>query len=151
MDRVVWIYLSTVSAVAFVLNWAWEMAQMPGYAEMAGRPWSETLWRCTMAAGGDVAVTLGVYGVGAMAAGCMRWGQRGSWNAYAAAAVMGAVAAAAIEWQALGAGKWSYNDRMPIVPLLDVGLWPLLQLSMLIPMAMLMARALVSMRASASH
>ena len=44
-------------------------------------------------------------------------------------------AATAVEWKALASGSWSYTDRMPIVPVLDVGLWPLVQLTLLAPAA----------------
>jgi hypothetical protein len=46
------------------------------------------------------------------------------------------VSALLVEWTALSAGAWSYNDRMPIVPLLDAGLWPGLQLTILVPVTM---------------
>ncbi|MDO8564676.1 MAG: hypothetical protein Q7R88_01640 [bacterium] len=36
--------------------------------------------------------------------------------------------AVALERWALGSARWAYNDMMPIVPLLEVGLSPILQL-----------------------
>lgn len=41
---------------------------------------------------------------------------------YATAALLGGASAAAIEWPALAFGRWSYTDRVPIVPVLDIGL-----------------------------
>lgn len=32
-------------------------------------------------------------------------------------------------------GRWSYNHRMPVEPVLETGLWPLLQLTLLVPAA----------------
>lgn len=42
--------------------------------------------------------------------------------------VIGLVVAIANEWYGLGTGRWAYNSLMPIVPLLEVGLLPTLQL-----------------------
>ena len=36
-----------------------------------------------------------------------------------------------IEWHGLGTGRWSYNDYMPIIPILSVGLTPTIQLGIL--------------------
>lgn len=122
--------------VAFGLNWLWEMAQMRAYVEMAGRPWQETVWPCAVASLGDVALTLVVYGIVALATGRMRWPVDGKWNTYAAASVLGAVCGLAMEWRALAQGRWSYTDQMPTIPVLGVGLWPLLQLALLVPVTL---------------
>jgi hypothetical protein len=60
----------------------------------------------------------------------------GRWNVYATAALLGGACAAAYEWRALVTGRWFYAERMPVVPLLGVGLWPLLQLTLLVPLAL---------------
>lgn len=41
-----------------------------------------------------------------------------------------------MEWRALATGRWSYTDGMPILPVLGVGLWPVLQLTLLTPIAL---------------
>jgi|SRR3989344_6891325 len=45
--------------------------------------------------------------------------------------VAGILIAICIEWYALGAGRWVYNASMPIIPLLEVGLTPTIQLGLL--------------------
>ena len=45
--------------------------------------------------------------------------------------LLGAVTAVAVERIALATGRWTYNPLMPIVPLLQVGLWPVLQMTLL--------------------
>lgn len=127
-------YVALASA-AFVLNWPWEMAQMSTYAEMVGQPWLATAPICTVATLGDVAITAAVYGIGALACAQVRWGTVPRWNVYATAALLGAGFAVAVEWWALGSGRWSYNEHMPRVPLVGVGLWPFLQLTLLVPAA----------------
>jgi hypothetical protein len=137
--RTFWSFFAALCLAAFGLNWPWEMAEMPGYAEMGGRPWGETVLRCTVATLGDVAMTFAVYGIGALAAGRLRWGIAARWNVYATATLLGGACAVAVEYYALASGRWSYTDRMPIVPLLGVGLWPLLQLALLVPLAIFLA------------
>ncbi len=128
-------FLAALAVSAFALNWPWEMLQMPAYAEMAGKSWHETLGPCTRATLGDVAITLGVCGVGVLASGSLRWPMAAKWSVYATAALLGGACGTAYEWKALGTGRWSYTEAMPVVPLLDVGLWPLLQLALLVPLA----------------
>lgn len=126
-------FFAALVASAFGLNWVWEMAQMPAFAEMTGRSWLETALPCARAALGDVAMTLGIYGLGSLAAGRWRWGMERRWNVYLTGALLGGVFASAFEWYSLASERWTYNEQMPIVPILGVGLWPQLQLMLLVP------------------
>lgn len=47
------------------------------------------------------------------------------------ALVFGFIAAVIMEWHALNTGRWAYNELMPIIPLLNTGLTPTLQLGLL--------------------
>jgi hypothetical protein len=109
------------------------MVQMSAFVEMAGYAWVETALPCARAALGDVVMTLGIYGLGCLAAGRWRWGLAGTWNVYLTGALFGGVFASAFEWYSMATDRWTYNERMPIVPILTVGLWPLLQLMFLVP------------------
>lgn len=129
-----------LALVAVLLNWPWEMAQMSAYAEMAGRPWASTIWRCLRASAGDAALTVFAASLG------LRISRQPPW-AYAAAAAAGAMTALLVEWTAVSVGAWSYNQRMPTVPLLDAGLWPLLQLTILVPAALWAATRSLGRRA----
>lgn len=128
-----WHFFTALIVSTFALHWLWEMFQMSAFVEMAGRSWGETALSCARAALGDVAMTLSIYGLGCLAAGRWRWGLGGRWNMYLTGALLGGVFAAAFEWYAMASDRWSYNERMPIVPILKVGLWPLLQLMLLVP------------------
>jgi hypothetical protein len=132
-------FAATVS-VSFVLNEIWEMAQMSSYVETTGLSWTSTLGFCTRAAAGDVGIILGIYAAGALAAGDLGWGLRGRWNIYAKVAVLGLASAALVEHAALSAGRWTYMESMPVVPVLGAGLWPLLQMTLLPPLTFLFAR-----------
>jgi hypothetical protein len=127
-------FFATTVLASFVLNEIWEMAQMSAYVETAGQSLTSTLGLCTRAVVGDVGIILGIYAAGALAAGDPSWGLRDSWNIYATAAVLGPA------YAALAAGRWSYTERMPVVSVLGVGLWPLLQMTLLPPLTFLFAR-----------
>jgi fatty acid desaturase len=125
---------------SFVLNELWEMAQMPAYAETAGRSLSRTIGPCSRAAVGDVGITLGIHTVIALAVCDLGWTLRRRWGASAAAAALGLACAILVECAALAAGRWSYTEQMPVVPALDAGLWPLLQMTLLPPFTFLVPR-----------
>lgn len=133
-------FLATTVLVSFALNEIWEMSQMSTYVETAGHTWTSMLGVCTAAAVVDVGITVIIYSAGALAAGDLGWGLHGRWNIYATVAVWGLGYAALVEHASLTAGRWSYTNRMPVVPLLNAGLWPLLQMILLPPLTFAFAR-----------
>jgi hypothetical protein len=134
-----WSFLAALTLTAFGLNWLWEMFQMPAYIEMVERSWAESALPCASAALGDMAMTLAIYGLGCLAAGHWRWGVEKRWNIYLTGTLLGGLFATALEWKFLSSGRWSYSERMPIVPILGVGLWPLVQLMLLVPLSWFIA------------
>ena len=145
--RLGWFFATTMLA-GFVVNELWEMAQMSAYVETAGLSWTSTLEACTWAAAGDVGIILGICAVGTLAAGDVGWSVRGRWNVYATAAVLGLAWAVLVEHAALAAGRWSYTERMPVVSVLGVGLWPLLQMTLLPPLTLVFAQWWAGRRAT---
>ena len=136
-DGSVGVFLAATAVVAFAINWLWEMVQMPAYAEMADKSWAETAIPCGIASLGDVAMTLAIYLIVALAAGSARWAMELRWNGFAAAALLGAVFATAYEWRVIAFGRWHYTAAMPLVPWAKVGLWPFIQLPILVPLSLL--------------
>jgi hypothetical protein len=137
-----WIFLGLVALIGFVLNEVWEMAQMRAYVETNDAPWLDTLALCTRAALGDVAIVLGLYAGGALAAADFAWGLRGRWNTYLVTGLLGLGVAILIEHAALVDGRWTYGTHMPMIPLVNAGLWPLLQMTLLPPATFWIARRL---------
>jgi hypothetical protein len=123
-----------MAVLSFLLHWIWEMAQMPAYKDLAGRPLLETALGCTPATLGDVVISFWMYAIGALAAHSLSWGLQPRWNVYLAVALLGAMHAIWIEQAAMASGRWSYAAAMPIIPRLGVGLWPVLQLLVLPPL-----------------
>ena len=128
-------YVLAAAAIAFGANWIWEMAHMPAYREMESRAWLETVPWCTAAALADVILTFIPYFVGAAIVRNSCWAWSGGVKTYVTLAALGFVTAVIGEYVGLQSGKWSYNEQMPIVPGIEVGAWPVLQLTILVPLA----------------
>lgn len=112
------------------VNFAWEMLQAPFFTGMPAALWSATLL-CAQASAGDGFLLLALYGLGVLACGRADWGSAPGVRGILVALLGGAAVAVAIEWLALWAGRWSYAPAMPVVPVLRVGLLPLLQMLLL--------------------
>lgn len=131
------------SALAFVLNLAWEIAQVRLYtiwtaADAATVAWA--LLHCTL---GDVVIALAMF----VLAGCALW--RADWPAArpwagGAIVVIGALAFTAwSEWyNVYRAGNWGYTASMPLI--FGIGLSPLMQWLVLPPVMVLAHRTLGS-------
>jgi hypothetical protein len=135
----------TLLIVAFVLNWTWEMLQMFAYAGMTDAPWTKTIVLCSVASLGDVGITVIVFVTVALAAGKLSWAWDFKWHSYTAAALIATCYSTLTELWGLASGTWAYTANMIVVPVLNVGLWPFLQLMLLVPLAIWIA-ALISQR-----
>ena len=121
-----------VLAVSFVLNFVWEWAHIGLYKnyEALGSGLPLTVW----ATAGDALYT--VFGAALIGV----YFRNPSWLAsptrkqYLAAALSGFCIAVFVEWKAIALHRWSYTDAMPIIPVLNVGLSPLLQMILLVPL-----------------
>jgi hypothetical protein len=111
-----------VLVVAFVLNWIWEATHAAAYVQSTG-PFLSRLRHCLPMAGTDALWTLALWAVVTV----LVQRSNSAWR-FAALAALGAASAVAVERVALAAGRWTYNALMPIVPIVDAGLWPLLQM-----------------------
>jgi hypothetical protein len=132
--------------VAVPLHLVWEVAQMPAYA-FPRRGILADVVGCFVPSLGDGLMTLLIFWTGWLVFRELRWivapGRRG----YVLMAVVGAVLAVAVEWNALyRTGAWAYGSSMPVVPGLGVGLVPLLQMVVLPPVT---ARIVAAMKPAA--
>lgn len=135
MKRLVQAPETNIGLFAFLLNLPWEFAQVPLFAGMpSARHWSAILV-CGAATLGDVVLALAAYWTVALTAGGRQWilgPTRGQVLRFVA---VGVLATIVIERLATGPlGRWTYSDAMPVVPLLGVGLSPLLQWIVLPPL-----------------
>lgn len=123
-----------LSVVAFILNLIWENAQAPFYQGYEN--FWQHFWICLPATFGDVIITLSVYALIAFVRKDTQWLLSFDKRLIAAAGTMGAFIVIVFEKWALGEGWWAYNKAMPIVPYLEVGALPALQMIILLPLAL---------------
>jgi len=131
------------SALAFVLNLTWEIAQVRLYtiwtaADAATVAWA--LLHCTL---GDVVIALAMFALAGCALRRADWPAARPW-AGGAVVVIGALAFTAwSEWyNVYRAGSWGYTASMPMI--FGIGLSPLLQWLILPPVMVLAHRTLGS-------
>jgi hypothetical protein len=121
-------------AVSFLLNFIWEILQVGLY-----KPHFEGFLGLVLvhlkASLGDVVIALIIFALIALIARDGFWIIKGKTKFLASASIFGFVFAVAIERYALVTGRWGYNDLMPIIPLINVGLFPVLQLAILMPLS----------------
>ena len=132
------VFLVRLIAVAFLLNFVWEMAQMPLYE---GMPLTEirTWGICLRATAGDVAIVVGIWLVGWGLFRSSQWMMPARLYRTIAAMASGAAIAIIIEVVFLRTGRWAYSSLMPTVPGVDTGVAPLLQLILLPVLSMWLA------------
>jgi hypothetical protein len=119
----------TILVMAVLLNYPWEMAQAGLFAPMGSA--AEASWRCFVASVGDGLMILMIFAVGWVIHDDTRWFRRWSAGRLGYTMFAGGLGGAAIETWGLAAGRWQYADSMPRVPVLELGLVPLLQMSIL--------------------
>lgn len=131
-------YVATLALVAFVSHGVWENAQAPLYAGY--QSFSQHFGMCLYGTTVDVLITLIVL--------AFLWlltkrlpSTKGDWFALA---IIGFVIAVAIEQNALLLGKWAYAVTMPLVPYTQVGLSPILQMTLLLPLSFFLAHTIFS-------
>jgi hypothetical protein len=126
-----------LAATGFFIHFAWEMWQVPFFREMATAAHLEVVRLCTRAAFGDVAIAIGallvprLLGYGPAALLLLRPVPVIAWM------LTGVLVTIAFEIHATQlADRWQYAERMPVLPLLDVGIVPVIQW-LLVPLLML--------------
>jgi len=119
--------------IAFALNLVWEMIQMREYAGLSEISLGSAA-ACSAAAIGDSGYILLLYWSGSIVTADRTWIFRMTPLRFGAIAAVGFLVAVIMERAALFASWWQYAASMPRIPVLSVGLWPVLQL-MTVPLA----------------
>lgn len=115
--------------VSFLANFVWEIVQMPLYA-VPGTIWQH-LPMCIYATWGDVFIILMLYIVVAMIRSDLNWFRHIEVTDVVILALGGALIAISIEQRALATHAWQYTASMSLIPFLNVGLVPILQMMVL--------------------
>lgn len=113
---------------------AWEMLQAPAFTGMPPGRWSATAV-CALAAVGDGVIVLVVFSFAALLFHDWRWFVPPRVGRYLTALLLGVVLQVAIEWiMVYRLGRWGYASWQSVVPILGVGILPILQPIVLLPL-----------------
>ncbi len=125
--------LSILFAVAVMLNYPWELAQAPLFAGY--EDFTSIWWHCFVASLGDGVLVLLMFGVGWLAWRRQNWFERPGARGYALMLVSGLTIAIAVEWIAVHVlQRWAYLPAMPQLPVIDIGIVPIVQMLVLPPL-----------------
>lgn len=135
-------YLSILWLV-FIINFLWEISQMFLYENHTNGFWN-FIFLHIKASLGDVVIFLLIYLLGALIFQSKKWFVKENKSKYFIASLLGLIIAIVIERYALATQRWAYNNLMPVIPLLKVGLSPILQMIILPPITILFLEKLKS-------
>lgn len=122
--------------IALPIYFIWEMLQAPAFTGMP-EGWAAATGVCAVATLGDGVIVLGVFGLGALAFGDTRWFVRPRIGRYTAMVLVAIGVQVMVEWvMVYRLQRWNYGPRQPIVPLLGVGILPILQPVVLLPLSL---------------
>ena len=124
--------LGALFVISVLVNFPWEVAQMPLYVEAVD--WFEFALHCIIPSFGDGLIVLMIFCVGWMTRGRSDWADLPGWATYAVMLVTGFSIAVVVEWMGFyGLNRWSYTASMPLLPILGIGVVPVLQMLILPP------------------
>ncbi len=129
MNRILRSPLANIAVFAFLLNFPWEFLQTPLYQSMLDAAHWKATQRCTLATLGDVVIMVLAYGCIALTARSVSWFERPTIGRLSGFVVVGVLVTVVIERLALSDQSlgWRYSSAMPIMPLVHVGLAPVMQ------------------------
>ena len=139
-SKIALLRIACVFLLAIPINFAWELAQSELYA--GADQWPARWWHCFVASLGDGILVLVIYAVGAIIARRVDWFEAG-YRQYHWVLAGAVILAMIVEWIGVNSGRWSYTARMPLIPGLDLGVVPVLQMAVLPPLIFYLAGRLI--------
>lgn len=132
-----WRRILFISVIAFGLHYLWEANHVVLYG---GYEHLTTLPITIYATIGDVAYTLGAFFFIALLKRDVNWLARMTKLDALVVAFIGFAVSLSVEYKALALGRWFYLDAMPVIPGFEVGLSPIVQMTVLLPATFLLAK-----------
>ena len=117
-----------ISIFAFLLNYVWELLQMPLFGGFADFPYYQTILHCTKATFGDVVISLVAFSGACLITRSRMWII--SMNKSGVVAFLAIGLAITIVFELLATGplnRWEYGELMPMIPVIGVGVSPVAQ------------------------
>jgi hypothetical protein len=126
--------LGRLLTVTLPVYFVWEMLQAPFFTGMPAH-WLAATAICALATLGDGVLVALVATAGALLYRNGRWFVPPSPSPYAVVAAIGLVLQIAVEWVMVhGLDRWGYAPSQPVLPVVRVGVLPVLQPLVLLPM-----------------
>jgi hypothetical protein len=122
-------YVFTLILAAFLLNAAWEVLQIPLY--VGGMYSCSHILFCLLASLADAIMVVLIYFGFAIIYKNAFWIQSLNLSRVIFLIMTGGIGAVLAETRHLSIGTWSYAETMPLIPIVDVGLSPVLQFMIL--------------------
>lgn len=134
-----------IAIFSLLLNFLWEMQQMPFFQLGSEFSCLEMIRNCTLATVGDVGISLIAFWVAAVVSKSRQWFQQSRWWQLSSFILVGVVITAIFEALATKVlDRWEYADAMPILPFFGTGLFPLLQWILIPPIVVWFAKRQLS-------
>ena len=118
-----------ITIISFGLNFAWELIQVPLYVPSLYS--LEHIAFCALASLADVTMVLLLYFGFALIFRNPLWIEYLNWKRIVIVILTGGIGAVLAEIRHLSLGTWAYSDLMPIIPIVNVGISPVLQFMIL--------------------
>jgi hypothetical protein len=126
-------------AVTAAADLLWEVAQMPLYTLWATGTRGEIAFAVVHCTGGDILIATASLVLALVVAGRPEWPVRGFGQVGILAVAFGVAYTVFSEWLNIGVRQsWAYSGLMPVLPIVGIGLTPLLQW-VFVPWAALLA------------
>lgn len=139
--RKVLLITSLIALVSFVLNFIWEVMQMPFY--VCDLTWIDCLKACAVAGLGDVVMIVGIFIIVTFIFSKENQFIKITGRDYLLMALLGFLFAIIFEQFAEITNRWQYTELMPIFPILKIGMVPLIQLTLLTPVSVYISLKLI--------
>lgn len=128
----------------FVINFVWEMLQMPLFSYPADTSMTQINLACIQASAGDAAMIIIAFWVVVFLQKDREWYFHPSVRSLALFLLPGVIMTIVFEAMAMGPlDRWAYNNAMPTLPGLGTGLAPLAQWLLLPSLIIFIVRHLV--------
>ena len=128
-DRAEWLFvLRRYIAFSAIGHLIWETAHIPLYTIWTEGSWSEIAFAIVHCTGGDLLIAMSTLLLSLFVVSAPAWPEARAGRVLLLAVVFGVSYTVFSEWlNIVIRAAWAYRDIMPVVPVLDAGLTPLLQ------------------------
>lgn len=113
---------------AAIAHLVWEFAHLPLYTIWLTGTTGELVFAAVHCTGGDILITVSTFMLALLAFGAPDWPHARSGRVIAAAVPFGVGYTIFSEWLNIELREaWAYREMMPVIPVIDAGLSPILQ------------------------